>query len=57
MPINNRIFYFYPKEYATDIENKLQVLESSGVIPHPVPLNNNNWLKYYHEVLRQVKRL
>lgn len=57
MPVNNHIYYFYPKEYQTAIGNKLQVLESSGVIPRPVALNKSNWLKYYKDVLNQVKRL
>lgn len=57
MPVNNRIFYFYPKEYHAAIENKLQVLKSSGVIPQPVTLHKNNWLKYYQEVLKKVNQL
>jgi hypothetical protein len=53
--IDNKIFYFYPHTLREQIQNKLELLQSNGVIPFSCNYNEINRIEYYKEVLKKIK--
>lgn len=53
--ICNEIHYYYKEGEATDEQRSL--LESMGVVLHPVPLIRNNWAKMYTAILNQLTNI
>lgn len=50
--LKNKITYFYPGKYETDIKHKLELLRSVEVLP--VKMGNTDDEKYYLDVLRRI---
>ncbi len=53
-PISNKIFYYYPKEYETSIQYKLEVLEANEV--HTVGIGKSHDQLYYSKVFDYIER-
>jgi len=54
IPINNRIFYFYPDHIASTISNKIDLMKISDVTPFSIPFRKNNWLNYYNKIINKI---
>ena len=55
MPINNRIFYFYPRKFEKASQHKLDMFRSTGVITVPASYAENSREKYYGRVMEKIK--
>lgn len=55
LDLNNRIVYFYPDTLIDKINNKLQLLNSIGVITVPCKMDLNRKLTYYQEAMEYIK--
>ena len=53
--IKNRIIYYYPQQYGTEIRNKLQLLISNGVIPHSFAYSEDRKIDYYNRVFDRIE--
>ncbi len=56
LPIKNRITYFYPTRFRSEIRDKLELLQANDVVTRAVSFKLGNWLSYYNRVLDQVER-
>lgn len=54
MNLNNKIVYFYPKTYANNIQNKIQLLKSNDILTVSCSYNENQKADYYKEVIRKI---
>lgn len=55
--ISNRIHYFYAVFNGKVDDEKISLLESTGVELHPIPLVRQNWRKLYLAMLLDIERI
>ena len=55
--ISNKIHYFYASYNGSIEDEQVSLLESTGVILHPVSLVRGNWKKLYLDILMKVKEI
>lgn len=55
LPVDNKIIYFYPDSLSKQIQNKLDLLRSAGVLPFSISYHEENKMKYYQNVLKKIK--
>jgi len=53
--VENEIHYFYAASEEKVNDEQISLLESAGVILHPVPLVRKNWKKLYSNILSNIK--
>lgn len=54
-PINNKIFYFYPKKYEKVSKHKLEMFNINGVETIPESLQGKHKLQYYERIIEKIK--
>lgn len=55
--LSNKIHYFYASSENTINDEQISLLESAGVILHPIPLIRNNWPKLYLTIHKKIGSL
>lgn len=54
-PINNKIFYFYPKKYEKASKHKLEMFNINGVETISERLQGTHRLNYYERIIDKIK--
>lgn len=54
-PIENKIYYFYPKKYESSSKHKLQMFEVNGVRTIAEKQYGDNKLNYYKRIIEKIK--
>lgn len=57
VPVTNTIFYYYPKKFEKDCQNKLTLLNVNEVVTVPLPMKGSNRKGYYRSVVKKIKAL
>ena len=56
-PINNSIYYYYPKKFESTSQHKLDLFNVNGITTKSILLRGSNKMSYYQKVLDDVENL